>query len=217
MAELLNRAYQRLNKVLDLAGSQVVNHIDTDQAFAVHDLTNVIQAELLESFEAELNLSFVGAAVQQGIVDFREVNLGSGAPEWDVIRLGDDDRSGVLGETNPIPTDWDIVITDLSMTSTADAVTLGMWWWSDGLGTGSFWPITNRFPNTFTLAGPFYPLYAGSNNPYYVIDPPFLLTAESNKRLYFYASASGADVWSLQAHGFAARPGVIQRPLTGGR
>lgn len=67
MAKLLNRAYERLNKVLSLAGSQAVNDIDIGTAFATHDLNAIVQSALVTNW-----------------VFFAEANTGAGTDDLDM-------------------------------------------------------------------------------------------------------------------------------------
>lgn len=211
MAELLSRAYERLNRILGLAGNQALNSIDIDSAFAVHPLGPVIQAELVEPFVASTNHTFAGAATHETSLNLRELVLA----DWDIIVRGP--RQATTGDDNPILPDDDIVITSVSISSTANNCTNALFLLSDGTGPGTYWPITNLLEVTMFLSAATYMIYDGGSD-YYRSEPPFYLHRDADYILpYVRYVATGAGITTYQMHGFVAPPGVIALPIHGGK
>lgn len=157
MAKLLSRAYESLNRVLSLAGNQIVNDVDLETAFPVHDLTPVVQAGRVEPIAYALALAVGAGATSQDNLDLEDPTA------WDAIRRGD-----ATNLTNAQAV-WDRSEEDLIVTSVvanADVSDLDYLIFEtiDTLaGPTKYFPFTTIIDGSFTGGGPIVPS-AGANH-----------------------------------------------------
>jgi len=208
-----NRAYEAINKVLDLFGDRTVNDIDIEQAFPVHDLNNVVQAaRAYPTIWYALEQVTTGAGTRYTRLDPRQ------EADWEELTFGGENTSITLGGTLPYPQDWDIVLTHFTVSATDTVVTSTQFAAEDGVNNTGFQPITAIISSFVQFFGP---IYVGTNTtsnsmPYYLRPMPYFLPADPAREgslMVPYARHAVTDNVSLlfSISGWVAPPGVLSR------
>ncbi len=199
MAKLLNRAYERLNRVLDLAGSQAVNDLDIESAFAVHPLDAVVQSAQKREYTFYDSVTF-GGATDAG----RSMDPFNGTT-WDTI-VTDGVPGGEL-----VPDDWDFFVRSMGIEVSAGAGAVANWTscqfylQMSQVGGAPIYPISN--PIDTVNATDRLPIPT-AGDPLWLVGMPFRLV-DAHETLNCWTITTGIVTVEFMLRGVAYPPGVL--------
>lgn len=199
-----NRAYRLLADVLELPGTEGLADIDVSQAFAVHDLTTIVQATLVDKYLFGKTVN-PGAGGQYTLLDpFTGAGVG-----WDSVTVNGDD-TGTAG----IPNDHDCLVAHLAV-DVADSgdfnnATFIVRYTFDGTNI-SFMPITSYLNNP--LIGIAYPT---TGDPYYLRSMPMFRRFGDDEQIYCRSNLTAGSDLTFQMVAYGAPRGVLEVPGIGG-
>ena len=196
-----NRAYRFLQEILGLPGSRPLSHIDTDQAFATHDLSPVVEATLVRKylFGKTVSLSAGGNSV---LLDpFTDQGVG-----WDEITVDGDPTID-----SGIPLDWDCIVAHMGvsrLTGDTTAVQFVSRYTWDGTNLSN--QLITNYLDSWDEA-----MAQSSTAPYYARQMPIFRRADDDEQLYavIRATAGGAgNEARVMLTCYAAPRGILRRP-----
>lgn len=205
MAGLLNRAYERLNKVLALAGSQTVNDIDIASAFAVHDLTPVVQDKLV--LPAIFGLS---EAVNAGVAEVDSVDPFT-PTAWANVYIGNNQNADTQLDY-PDRGNWDFILTDfkvLEVNGFGDSAQL--LYGTDVAGILQYFPVTGLLDVLETTSNAMAP---SDGVEYWQVALPYRVFTDFGLLNYrLVAGGGGACTFRVYMAGWFAYKGAYVRPV----
>ena len=174
MARLLSRSYERLNRILNLAGNTALQDIDLESAFATHDLNRIVQSERGERWTYNVEYTHAGANITYHRVDLLTPT------DFDVLIDGAGEV--IVGPTAadaPDPETHDFLVTHVALAGDANMSGGAIYLINDSSTSATFGQaFTNALtsdPDSATTV-----VCVGNGEPYYAVPMPYLYSPRGN-------------------------------------